>query len=136
MTDEQQSELLALDAATCSIEELNRAALLIAGFELKYSDAVPTLLMWRGVGVDAQYWCMAKSPISDSDWAAGFAMDALMTMQAQLFPIDTSPFYVCGVTINYRVVNYYPLDRTATGRTAMCECIHRARLVHWQSEEK
>ena len=124
MTDEQKNELLALDAATCSIEELNTAALLIGGLD-QYIKPGEHNRIWSHI-----------TPVSDSDWAAGFAMGALMAMQAQLFPIDTSPFYVCGVTINYSVVNYYPLDRNATGRAALCECIHRARLAHWQAEEK
>jgi len=119
MADEQQSELLALDATTCSIEELNKAALLIgnASYVLRSGNSKGFLIH--------------QTPVSDSDWAAGFAMDALIHMSGDLYA-DTN-----GCSNGHlSAVMFYPIDLNATGRAAMCECIHRARLAHWQSEER
>jgi hypothetical protein len=119
MTDEQRGELLALDAATCSIEELNKAALLIGGLDQYIKQ-----------GKHNRIW-LYITPVSDSDWAAGFAMDALIHMSGDLYA-DTN-----GCSNGHlSAVMFYPIDLNATGRTAMCECIHRARLAHWQAEEK
>ena len=119
MTDEQKSELLALDATTCSIEELNTAALLIGGLD-QYIKPGEHNRIWSHI-----------TPVSDSDWAAGFAMDALMEMGGDLYASTNG----CFSSAHYAVMSY-PLDRNATGRAAMCECIHRARLAHWQAEER
>jgi len=122
MTDEQKSELLALDAATCSVHDLSVAALLIGGLD-----------HYIKTRTNGAIWLYYK-PISDSDWAAGFAMDALMAMQGE---VNTDPI-ACIVYIEDTLSSpvFYPLDRTATGRAALFECIHRARLAHWQSEER
>jgi hypothetical protein len=124
MTDKQQSELLALDAATCSIEELNRAALLIGGLD-QYIKPGEHNRIWSHI-----------TPVSDSEWAAGFAMDALMEMDGRLSAYDESGCVSCDVMVHGVEKVFPPLDRTATGRAALCECIHRARLAHWQSEER
>jgi hypothetical protein len=122
MTDEQRDSLLALDAATCSIEELNMAALLIGGLG-QYIKQGKHNRIWSHI-----------APVSDIEWAAGFAMDALMTMSGE---VNTDPI-ACIVYIEDTLSSlvFYPIDRNATGRAAMCECIHRARLAHWQKEEK
>ena len=127
MTDEQQSELLSLDAATCSIEELNTAALLIGGLD-----------QYIKPGRNGAIW-LHQTPVSDSDWAAGFAMDALIHMNGDALIHMNGDLYArtngCFINAHYAVMSY-PLDRNATGRAALCECIHRARLAHWQAEER
>jgi len=121
MTDEQKSELLALDAATCSVHDLSVAALLIGGLD-QYIKPGKHNRIWSHI-----------TPVSDSDWAAGFAMNALMAMQGEVYTDPIACIVYIEDTLSSPV--FYPIDRKATGRAAMCECIHRARLAHWQAEQ-
>ncbi len=119
-----------VSATDCDHETLNRAVLMAAGWTVKQSGShdMPnyTLVSPGGQGVrgavtEQSAWtgfCHPYSPVSNSDWAAGFCLDRLGEIAGSE---SSAPCH---------------LDLTSIStRAAICECVCRAYLAWRQGQE-
>ncbi len=129
-----------VSATECDLPTLNRAVLMAAGkVEAAFAGScvvvgdVVALTMW--IAGDVTFH---QTPVSNSDWAAGFCLDRLAEMNGILLPdwwILPDGAYGCRVKVGGKRQEFCPIDPTATGRGAMCECVCRAYVAWRQGQE-